>query len=220
VNSGNRVLDSTAVSAAFLVAVAVFAVLVLGRLAPAGSSAGAGGAPARVPANPSSSAAAVAGSFPAPASNRPGGTNTTSVACDSTRPDPVFRAPRPAPAEPPAYYHASWYGSAHLWTMLDTDGRSWRGLPQSAAGLTQKTFWWSADWAPGDEPEPAITVTGRRLDGHGSFSFGPGTNASADFGTAMLVGVDVPTTGCWEITGRYRTSTLSFIVSVEDPQPS
>ena len=95
-----------------------------------------------------------------------------------------------------------------------------RDLPQSAGGLTQKTFWWSADWAPTGQPEPAITVTGRRLDGPGSFSFGPGTNASADFGTAMLVGIDVPTTGCWEITGRYQTATLSFTVSVEDPQPN
>jgi hypothetical protein len=63
-------------------------------------------------------------------------------------------------------------------------------------------------------------VTGRRLDAAGTFSFGPGTNAGADFGTAMLVGIDVPSVGCWEITGRYHAATLSYTVLVEDPQPA
>jgi len=30
----------------------------------------------------------------------------------------------------------------------------------------------------------------------------------------MLVGVDIPTIGCWEITGRYAGHTLSFVVWV------
>jgi hypothetical protein len=104
--------------------------------------------------------------------------------------------------------------------MLSDEGEIWRQLPSNPNGLSQKTFWWSVDWDSATEPEPRITVTGRRLDAPGTFSFGPGTNAGADFGIAMLVGIDVPTTGCWEITGRYRTSTLSVTVSVEDPQPS
>jgi hypothetical protein len=220
VNPDKRVLDSTALFATVGVAVAVLAVIALGRLAPAGPAAGPGGAPAGAAASPTSSPAAVAGSSPARRSTGPIGSATTAVACDPTRPKPAFRAPRPALATPPADYHSSWFGTARLWTMLDAGGETWRHLPPSAAGLAQKTFWWSSDWAPRDEPEPAMTVTGRRLDAPGSFSFGPGTNATADFGTAMLVGIDVPATGCWEITGRYRTATLSFIVSVEDPQPS
>ena len=203
-----------------LVLVLALAAVVVGRIAPTGSAGGLAGTNASATAGPSVSPATVASPSLAFAANRPLGKTTTAVVCDPTRPEPVFRAPRPAPAAPPAYYKSSWYGSAHLWTMLDTKGETWRHLPQSAAGLAQKTFWWSSDWAPRAEPEPAITVTGRRLDGPGSFSFGPGTNATADFGTAILVGIDVPTTGCWEITGRYRTSTMSFIVSVEDPQPN
>jgi len=62
--------------------------------------------------------------------------------------------------------------------------------------------------------EPTIIVTGRRLDGPGAFTFGPGTNASADFGTAMLVGIDIPSYGCWELTARYRLATLSYVVAV------
>jgi hypothetical protein len=41
------------------------------------------------------------------------------------------------------------------------------------------------------------------------------TNAFAhDIQSAMLVGVDVPTAGCWEITGRYGGHELSFTVWV------
>jgi hypothetical protein len=31
----------------------------------------------------------------------------------------------------------------------------------------------------------------------------------------MLVGVYVPTPGCWEITGEYRDQKLSFVVWLE-----
>jgi hypothetical protein len=79
-------------------------------------------------------------------------------------------------------------------------------------------LWFSANW-PGTAVEqvPLITVSGRRLDGPGTFTFGPGTNAtSSDFGEAMLVGIEVPTAGCWEITGRYRGAELSYVVTVRD----
>jgi hypothetical protein len=133
------------------------------------------------------------------------------------KPEPAFRAPRPYPETPPAYYQAAWYGTAHLWTMLDRDGELWHDLPEDSSGFSQKTFWWSIDWPFRTEPEPAITVTGQRLDDPGSFRFGdPGTNASADFGTAMLVGVEVPTAGCWQITGTYRGASLSFVAIVLD----
>ncbi len=135
--------------------------------------------------------------------------------CDVTRPDPAFVAPKPFLATPPANYGSDWYGSAQLWTMLGNGGEVWAGWVRAKPPvLPQKTFWWSADWNPADEPQPTIIVTGRRLDGPGSFTFGPGTNASADFGTAMLVGIDIPSYGCWELTARYRLATLSYVVLV------
>jgi hypothetical protein len=136
--------------------------------------------------------------------------------CPVTIPDPPFVPPKGFVARPPAYYGAAWYGNAHLWTMLDKRGERWHDLPVDADGYGQKTFWWSADWPVWDELEPAIRVTGRRLDGNAPplTAFFPGTNASADFGTAMLVGVDVPTAGCWELTARYRAASLSVVVWV------
>ena len=52
----------------------------------------------------------------------------------------------PAPARPPVE-DAAWYGAAALWTMLHDAGEVWNGLPRGSDGrLTQKTFWWSADF--------------------------------------------------------------------------
>ena len=105
---------------------------------------------------------------------------------------------------------------AHLWVSLAVAGEAWGppGLGRSFP-IPQKTFWWSADWLPDAEPQPAISVTGTRLDGPGSFRGDPGTNASAEFGTAMLVGVDIPSGGCWRLTGRYQDAELSYVVWVQ-----
>lgn len=138
-------------------------------------------------------------------------------ACPVTRPDPPFFPPEGYLATP-GVDGSGWYGSAALWTLLRDAGEEWTGLPQTSHGLPQKTFWWSADWLPEAEPEPAITVSARRLDGGetGTLTFGsPGTNASAvDIGTAMLVGIDLPAGGCWEISARYRNAELSYVVWV------
>ena len=100
--------------------------------------------------------------------------------------------------------------------MLRFEGEIWTGLPRGpSGGYGQKTFWWSARWPWREELMPVITVTGHRLDGPGSFQAGPpGTNAGADFGMAMLIGVEIPSTGCWEITGSYRGARLSYVVWV------
>jgi len=137
--------------------------------------------------------------------------------CHLTKPTHPFVPPAEAdaPARPPAYYDAEWYGTGHLWTMLRHGGETWFDLPRGADGLGQKTFWWSADFDVNHEPQPAISVTGRQLDGSGRFvSLAPGTNAGADFGSAMLIGVGVPTTGCWEITAIYKHATLSYVACV------
>ena len=88
-------------------------------------------------------------------------------------------------------------------------------MPQSEDGISQKVFWWSAEYGLADEPVPGLTVEGRRLDAHSDLLIpSPATNASAEFGAAMLAGVTLPVRGCWEITGHYRGHDLSFVVRV------
>jgi hypothetical protein len=134
--------------------------------------------------------------------------------CPLTRPpEAPFTPPSPYPETPPGNYIGRfWYGTPELWTMLSADG-TWRGLPQSGGGYSQKVFWWRQGYDMNAEPNPRLTVTGKRLDTQSApLLASSATNASADFGEAMLVGVNIPTPGCWEITGEYNGQSLSFVV--------
>jgi hypothetical protein len=65
------------------------------------------------------------------------------------------------------------------------------------------------------EPTPQLTVSGKRLDGQAApLKASAANGANADFGEAMMVGVDVPTPGCWQISGQYNGHELSFVVWV------
>ena len=139
--------------------------------------------------------------------------------------DPAPSCPVTTPQEPafvpPSPYDALgfegdfWYGSNSLWTAVRQDG-IWYGLPRHASGYTQKVFWWRDGYVWTEEPEPDIIVTGERLDAPAPpLVVSKGTNAyGSDIGSAMLVGVDFPTLGCWRITGNYANAELSFVVWV------
>ena len=102
----------------------------------------------------------------------------------------------------------SWYGTERLWTQIPTNG-NW-------PARTYKVFWWRVGYSWTGEPQPALTVTGRRLDGPAPLlNVSDATNAyAADIGSAMLTGVDFPMLGCWEVTGKYADQELTFTVMV------
>jgi hypothetical protein len=139
------------------------------------------------------------------------------ASCPITQPpEAAFVPPSPYPAAPPErYVNEFWYGSPELWTMLGTEG-TWYALPQDKNGYSQKVFWWSKDFAVSENPYPAFTVILEQLDVKSAplVAAEKATNASADFGTAMLTGVEIPALGCWKITGKYADAELSFVVWV------
>jgi len=133
--------------------------------------------------------------------------------CPVTLPGKVtFKAPEPHSADAP-WDGFFWYGSESLWTALRTDG-VWAELPPNPDGYTQKIMWWSDLYVLKDELQPALVVTGERLDAEAPpLKFYGATNAFADdIGDAILIGVDFPTLGCWMITGQYKDAELSFVV--------
>jgi hypothetical protein len=121
----------------------------------------------------------------------------------------------PAPYDSLGFEGEFWYGSNSLWTAVHQDG-TWEALPHNPEGYTQKVFWWWESYVWTEEPEPELTVTAERLDATAPLvQASKATNAYAsDIGSAMLVGVDLPTLGCWKITGKYRDAELSFVVWV------
>lgn len=141
----------------------------------------------------------------------------TTEACTVTRPNPPFAAPSPYPSSPPDDRYA-WFGTPQLWSMLELDGEVWDATSASFPVLV-KTFWWSSDWAGmREEQEPAITVVATRLDGPGTVTTDHATNAAAESlgGEAMLVGIEFPTPGCWQLTAQYRGAALSYVVWIND----
>lgn len=140
----------------------------------------------------------------------------TTPTCPVTQPpDPPFTPPEPYSAPLKGEF---WYGSPALWTSLPLEG-AWRDLPYGGTGYSQKVFWWRQGYDWKAEPEPNLTVTGKRLDGEAlPLVASKATNAFAsDIGSAMLVGVDIPTAGCWEITGKIGEQNLSFVILVVGP---
>jgi len=134
---------------------------------------------------------------------------------------PVTVSPVPA-FTPPAPYDALnsfvdhfWFGSSLLWTAIPVNG-IWNALPHNPTGYTQKILWWRDGYVWDQEPEPNLIVTGERLDESAPpLIVDKATNAYAsDIGSAMMVGVDFPTLGCWKITGNYNGNELSFVIWV------
>lgn len=136
--------------------------------------------------------------------------------------------PPAIPFIPPAAYELEdndrsfWIGTDNLFTSRPklavwTTGPRKPGHEQEVQPLTAKTFWASVDFNWRTEWPVQLKVTGRRLDGSAPPMLAMrATNAMIDGPTpAMLVGVYVPTPGCWEITGDYKGQTLSFVVWVK-----
>jgi VWFA-related protein len=139
------------------------------------------------------------------------------VSCRATAPSTSFTPPSPYPQIPPGE-QTFWHGTPALWTMLPVEG-TWIQLARADAGLRQKLFLWRAGYDGRAEQWPAVAVSGRTMSGSVSADLivaERATNAyRRDFGGwAMLVDIEFPVAGCWEITARYGEAELTFTVDV------
>ena len=110
-----------------------------------------------------------------------------------------------------------WYGSETLAVILRPGG-IWRGMG-TEHNFRDKLFWRSLGFEPGMESN--LQVSARKLDdASAQADVSRSTNAHSPSlgGWTMLVGVEFPSTGCWEITGRYLGPTLSFVVEVRSDE--
>lgn len=129
---------------------------------------------------------------------------------------PTTVAPSGSFAEPsPSSASRFWYGSEALAVLLNRSG-TWQGMgPRN--NYRNKLFWWRQGYIGATEPRPELIVSGRKLDGEAPpANVSRATNAyHKDFGGwAMLVMVEFPASGCWEVTGQYKGQTASFVVDV------
>jgi hypothetical protein len=132
--------------------------------------------------------------------------------CPVTKPsDRPFIPPWPYPARP--YRDGFWFGTDRLWIVPPADG-TWRGLGHytpTDPTFRQKMGWWRQGYDSRTEPRPKLKVTGRRLDAPAPPLLAEASNVSGSM-PYMMVGINFPTLGCWEITGHYEDDELTFVV--------
>ena len=128
--------------------------------------------------------------------------------------------PSPFPPEPGdgTGVFSFWFGTEKLWTQLPADGtwRSWGSIKPDDFVYGNKLPWFRMHPAF-SLSDGQLAVTGRRLDGPApSFTATFESNAfRRDDDNAMIMSfINIPTFGCWEITGRYKDQELSFTVWV------
>jgi len=108
----------------------------------------------------------------------------------------------------------NWFGTDALAVLVNGDGR-WFGLGPKY-DYRDKLWWYSAAFQPGMESQ--MKVTARRLDGDSPAArISRTTNAQgmAGGGWAMLMLVEFPRAGCWELTGEFQGQRLSFVVETQ-----
>ena len=131
--------------------------------------------------------------------------------CPVTQPpEHPFIPPSPWPEQPPGRPYEFWFGDHGLWTALPVNG-SWRQL-----ALGEKFWWWSEEFDVTQDTTPNLMVTAKRLDEDApAFQISEATNGYHEsFNWAMLIGVGLPSPGCWEFTGQYKGHQLSFVLWV------
>jgi len=135
--------------------------------------------------------------------------------CPVTKPsDPAFVPPSPYPAKPSG--GDFWFGSGRLWTVLGTAG-TWSGLPHYTPNdptFRQKLFFWREGYDYRAEPQPKLTITGRRLEGPAPPLLADQASGGWHDDSFMVTAINIPALGCWEITGHYEDQNLSFVVWV------
>jgi hypothetical protein len=137
--------------------------------------------------------------------------------CPATKPSEHAFVP-PPPYKSTVGSGEFWYGTPALWTLIYPGWRVHSGgkLPYFRQGY---------DWMK--EKDPRLTVVARRLDGNAPLVWnGWANNASIEgegvAGMFMVTGVDIPSSGCWEIAAHYlypagpdKIQILTYTVWVE-----
>ncbi len=106
-----------------------------------------------------------------------------------------------------------WVGNPTLAAMVPDDG-NWTGMGPDRS-FSDK-WWWSREGCRAhEEPEPELVVTATRLGSPAnSVRISHATNAFGPDWDLMLVGMEFPSAGCWEVVGSYHGHELRFVFDV------
>ena len=135
--------------------------------------------------------------------------------------DCLVSVPASSPVSVPGNTGHTWYGSEALAVQLPPHGQ-WRGMGP-AHRYRDKTWFWRRGYDASSESRPDLTVAGVKVGDDGApqpLHVGRATNAMGESWQQMLVMVEFPSAGCWQVTATYTyagiTQDLTFVVNVID----
>jgi hypothetical protein len=133
------------------------------------------------------------------------------LACDTTD---TSTSPVEVPGLSEPGFGRIFYGSEKLAVLIPADGH-WP-VQSAEREFSDKLWWWRKGYVWTEETSPELTVTARRLDAHApEVRVDWTTNALvAEDVSLMLNGLGFPTPGCWEVTGTYHDTSLTFVTLV------
>jgi hypothetical protein len=127
--------------------------------------------------------------------------------------------PPDSPFTPPAPYDSMraadgefWYGTAALWTKLSVDGvwHTEHNVDRNG-GYVTKLIFWSRAFDSRKEHEPQLILTAKRLDGDApQIAQVAGVTVFVLGKPGIMIGVHIPTPGCWEVSTHYHETTVTL----------
>jgi hypothetical protein len=127
--------------------------------------------------------------------------------------------PSNSPVELPAPDGMGWYGSESLAVLIRSDGKWTSTRPDRNYG--DKLWLWRRGFDARAETQPDLVIEGVRLDRADATQrvhVNNATNAMGQDWHRMLVGMELPSAGCWEFTARYKNvgivHELTFVLAV------
>ena len=105
-----------------------------------------------------------------------------------------------------------WVGTAELAARVPKDGR-WTAMG-SQYNYRDKWVWWRDGFQALDESQPELSITARKLDGPAPMVVISDATSALGDPDAMLMMMEFPTAGCWEVLGEYHDHELRFVFEV------
>ena len=107
------------------------------------------------------------------------------------------------------------FGDESLAALVPADG-TWRGMGASSR-YRDKFWWWRKDSDARTESSPNLKLHAVKLDDSGiEFDAGLATAGYGPGWDSMLVMLEFPSPGCWQVTGSYRDTSLTMVFEVVD----
>ncbi len=108
-----------------------------------------------------------------------------------------------------------WVGTSGFSTRVPSSGRL-EGLPTGTHGFREKLIWRvpGLDWQRGASPHFVIQGVNLSAPGAPMWTSEPTQAFAEDLGSVVVVMVEFPVRGCWEVKAQLGSEAISYVIEV------